>query len=183
MADKMSELARALATLLLVMGGTAGTLGALDALPGWLQGEPRGVRRVASIDEAERALRARLTLPGFFPDTLRWPPSTVRIARDGPPAVALTFEGRDGRARLLLVETVDGEGPITPLLLPEATVLQAGPIRVGAADGTLRRIVGEDGDIWHEVAWTAGKRALALRGKGTVEELVRMARSARREGP
>ncbi len=177
----MSEMARALATLALVLGGTAGVLGTLDAVPGWIQGEPRGVRRVGSIEEAERALRARLVIPAFFPDTLRWPPTTVRIARDGAPAVALGFEARAGGLALVLAQTVGGAGPISPRLLPETTVLRSDPLRVGTSPGVLRRVVGADGAVWTEVAWAMGDRRLALRGKGGVEDLVRMARSAHPE--
>jgi len=176
------EVLRSVLTLLLVLGGTAGLLAALDSAPGCIQGVPRGVRRVKSIEEAERRLRGRLALPAYFPDTLRWPPSAIRVAQDASPAVALAFEGRAGGVEVWLAQTMAGDGPIPPSLLPEATVLGKGTVTVGGEEGTLSRIVGEDGTIWHEIAWRQFGRRLALRGKGPLDQLVRMARSAHREG-
>ncbi|HEU4382887.1 MAG TPA: hypothetical protein VFR85_05215 [Anaeromyxobacteraceae bacterium] len=180
---KGKELLRALATLFFVMASAAVALAALDAAPGWLQGEPRGVRRLRGVDEAERRLKARLYLPAFFPDHYRWPPSSVRLAPGEPASVALGFEARQGGLALQLGQTVGGEGPVSPLVLPRAEPLQRSPVRVGGADGTLARVIGDDGAVWHEVTWRQGGRTLVLRGRGGVEELLRMARSAHKEGP
>jgi hypothetical protein len=181
--ERTLEMARALTTLLLVLGTATAALSGLDSVPGWIQGQPRGVRRVASVEEAERRLKARLFLPAYFPDTLRWPPALVRMASEPTASVALTFEGRDGGVELQLAQTVGGDGRISPLVLAPVTLLQSSPLSVGAGEGTLARIVGEDGTIWHQVEWVQSGQRLALRGRRPVEELVRMARSARREGP
>lgn len=175
-------MARALGTLVLVMGAAAAALATLDAVPAWVQGEPRGVRKAASVEEAERRLKARLFLPAYFPDTLRWPPRAVRLVVQDTASVALSFDGQDGAPALVLVQTVSGPGPISPLILPEGSPLQSSPLAVGDGEGTLSRVVGEDGSIWHEVAWTKAGARLALRGKVPVETLVKMARSAHREG-
>jgi hypothetical protein len=180
---KGMELLRALATLVLVMGGAAVALAGLDAAPGWLQGEPRGVRRLAGVDEAERRLKARLYLPAFFPIRYRWPPTSVRLLLGDPASVALDFEGREGGLALQLGQTVGGEGPISPLVLAPAEALQRSAVRIGDREGTLARVLGEDGAVWHEVAWRQGGRTLVLRGKAGVEELLRMSRSAHKEGP
>ncbi len=180
---KGMELLRALATLVLVMGGAAVALAGLDAAPGWMQGEPRGVRRLTDVDEAERRLKARLYLPAFFPDRYRWPPTSVRLLMGDPASVALGFEAREGGLALQLGQTVGGEGPISPLVLPPAEALQRSAVRIGDREGTLARVVGEDGAVWHEVAWRQGGRTLVLRGKAEVEELLRMSRSAHKEGP
>jgi hypothetical protein len=176
------ELLRSVLTLVLVVGGTAGLLAALDSAPGCIQGVPRGVRNLKSIDEAERRLRGTLALPAFFPDTLQWPPSAIRAVQDTSPAVALAFQGRAGGVELWLAQTMAGDGPIPPSLLPPATVLGKGSVAVGGEEATLSRIVGEDGTIWHEIAWRQFGRRLVLRGKGPLDQLVRMARSAHREG-
>lgn len=183
MGAKGGELVRALATLVLVMGGAAVALAGLDAAPGWVQGEPRGVRRLGSVDEAERRLKARLYLPGYFPDRYRWPPSSVRLLLGEPASVALSFEAREGGLALQLGQTVGGEGTVSPLVLPPAEALQRSAVRLGDREGTLSRVVGEDGAVWHEVAWREGGRTLVLRGKAGVEEVLRMARSAHKEGP
>ncbi len=183
MGAKGLELLRALATLALVMGGATAALAALDAAPGWLNGEPVGVRRLQGVDEAERRLKARLYLPSYFPDRYRWPPSSVRLLLGDPASVALGFEAREGGLALQLGQTVGGEGTVSPLVLPPADVLQQWAVRLGDREGTLARVVGQDGAVWHEVAWRQGGRTLVLRGKAGVEELLRMARSAHKEGP
>jgi hypothetical protein len=179
----VQETARALVTLVLVMGATAAALATIDAVPAWVQGEPHGVRKAASVEEAERRLKARLFLPAYFPDTLRWPPRAVRFVAEDTASVALFFDGRDGAPALVLAQTVRGPGPISPLVVPQGSPLQSSALAVGDGEGMLSRIVGEDGTIWHEVAWRKAEARLALRGKVPVETLVRMARSAHREGP
>ncbi len=176
MATAASEALRALWVLILVIGGATVTLVGLDALPRWLQGEPRGVRRVASVEEAERRLRARVALPSFFPETLRWPPASVRVTRDDGGAVALVFQGRDGSPALVLAQAIRGAGPIPSGLLPEAAPIQrqSGPV---GEDSVLSRVVGDDGTLWNQLEWVSGGRRHVLRGKGSLEEMVRMARS------
>ncbi len=178
----VQETVRALGTLILVMGAAAAVLATIDAVPAWVQGEPRGVRKAASVEEAERRLQARLFLPAYFPDTLRWPPRAVRFVAEDTASVALFFDGQEGRPALVLAQTVRGPGPISPLVMPQDSPLQSSPLAVGDGEGTLSRVVGEDGAIWHEVAWTKAGARLALRGKVPVETLVKMARSAHREG-
>lgn len=180
---KGMELLRALATLVLVMGAATASLAALDAAPSWLAGEPRGVRRLPGVDEAERRLKARLYLPAYFPDRYRWPPASVRLLMGDPASVALGFEASQGGLALELGQTVGGQGAISPLVLPPAEVLQRSAIRLGGAEGTLARVVGPDGAVWDEVSWSQGGRTLALRGKAGVDEILRMARSVHREGP
>ena len=183
MARSGIEIAKALVTLGLVLGATVVTLSGLDHLPAWMQGQPRGVRRLASIEEAERRLKARLFLPAYFPDTLRWPPSAVRYVGGDPSSVALLFDGSSGGLELVFAQTAGGSGPISPRVFPEASVLQRFPLAVGEGEGWLERVVGDDGAVWNEVTWLQRGERLALRGKGSVEQLIRMARSTRREGP
>lgn len=175
------ELWRILAGLLVVLGATAATLAALDAVPAWILGEPRDVRRVSSQEEAERRLGARLVLPGFFPDTIRWPARTIRVLAGPRASAALEFDGRDGQPRMLLAQTArPGDVPERLLAasrpLSETSVAVGGP---GAEPGALRRIVGPDGEVWQEVAWRHGGRQVVLRLKGSVDQAVRMAKSAR----
>jgi len=167
---------RALWVLFLVLGGAALMLAGLDTVPIWLHGEPRGVRRVASVEEAERRLHARVLLPAYFPDSFRWPPATVRVTAEDGGAVSLAFLALDGTPSLVLAQGLGGKGPLPPALLPEAAPIhrQSAPLGEGA---TLSRVVGEDGTLWSQLEWTAGGRRLVLRGKGSLEEMLRMARS------
>jgi hypothetical protein len=167
---------RALWVLVLVLGSAAAMLAGLDAIPTWLHGEPRGVRRVPTVEEAERRLHGRVLLPAYFPDAYRWPPAAVRVTAEDGGAVSLSFLGRDGVPALLLAQGIGGPGPLPEALLPEAAVIhrQSGPLGEGSA---LSRVVGEDGTLWSQLEWTGGGRRHVLRGKGSLDDLIRMARS------
>jgi hypothetical protein len=177
------ELARSVGWLALVLASAWGAMGALDGVPAWVNGESRDVRVVADLQEAERRVRARLVLPGYFPDTIAWPPERIRVLPGSPPAVALTLADRaSGAPHLVLAQTI-GPGPIPERLLPAAAALDESPASIARADaggrGALRRIVGPDGAIWRELSWVQGGRTVVLRSSGSLEELLRMARSAR----
>jgi hypothetical protein len=175
-----SDVWRTLAGLLVVLGGTALGLAGLDALPSWIAGEPRDVRLVESVAEAERRLRARLILPGYFPDTIAWPPATVRLRAGPVPGVSLEFDGRRGGRHMVLAQAVR-PGDLPDRLLAPVPALDTTPIAIGGGRGVLRRYVGPDGTVWRELTWRVRERELVLRSRGSVEEMVRMARTAREE--
>jgi hypothetical protein len=171
------EAVRTVLGLVAVLAASAAALSALDAAPAWMVGESRAVRRARTVEEVERRLRARLILPAFFPSTLAWPPEHIRFTLRAPGAATLSIQGRDGTPRLLLAQTV-GPGPIPDGLVTEVAVLDRSTVAVGARRGTLSRIVDEGVTSW-ELAWEQDGRSLLLRSRGQVDELVRMARSAR----
>ena len=156
--------------------GAAILLYALDALPALVTGEPRHVRRAATIDEVERRLRTRLVLPYYFPNTYVWPPRRIRFTVGPPAAAAVTAEGREAGRQLLVAETL-GAGRIPAPLLPDAQILYSSPIAVGSYRGTLSRVV-EEGSMGWQITWEQGGRTLLVRSRGTIEELLRIARSA-----
>lgn len=175
------ELTLVVMTLGLVMGATVGLLRGLDSLAGYLLGEPRGVKRYGSIEEVEWKLGERLLLPAYFPDTLQWPPSAVRLASGPAASVALTFMGREGNEeRLFIYQALGGGGSISPQLLPRRLVLHTTVVSLGGTVGELSRIRGADGAIWHEISWFRDGRQMGLRFRGAVEELLRIARSMER---
>jgi hypothetical protein len=171
------DLLASVAAVGLVVGGSAVILYAVDAVPAWITGEPRYVRKAASVLEVERRLRARLVLPYYYPSSLSWPPRHIRFTLGPPGAVALVVHDREGTPRLFLAETV-GPGRIPERLLPEAQVLTSSPVAVGAAQATLARVV-EDGTMGWQLTWEQGGRSLLIRSPGSVEELLRIARSVR----
>ncbi len=171
------EAVRTVVALAFVIAAAAAALVAIDAAPAWIAGESRDVRRAQTVHDAERRLRARLVLPAYFPDTLAWPPRRIRFTVGPPGAAALSVDGPDGSPRLLLAETV-APGDIPAALVPDAQVLDRSAVAVGAARGTLSRVVEDGVTVW-QVAWELDGRRLLLRSRGTVEELLRMARSAR----
>jgi hypothetical protein len=176
------QAARMLAALGWVVAATALALGALGALPGWLAGEERDLRKVASVEEAERRVGAQLAVPSYFPSRLAWPPAEVRVTGGQGGAAAFTFRPRrgEGSSVLLLQATTPG-APIPPGLLGASRELSATRTTVGPRPATLARVLVE-GVAWDELRWERDGRAMALRTQGEVEELLRMARSAHRQG-
>jgi hypothetical protein len=170
-----------LATLFWVGGATVATIAGLGALPGWLVGERGTVRRVETIQEAERRLGARVLVPGYFPERLVWPPAAIVVAGGRRGSVRLDLVCRDGGADLhILQATREGE-PIAPELLAGRTVLRTSRTTVAAHPATLSDVLVE-GKLHRELAWEAQGRAIILRSAGDVEELFRMARTSHREG-
>jgi len=176
------ELLRMLAALGWVAATGALALGALGALPGWLAGEEQDVRRVASVEEAERFLGGRLASPSYFPSRLGWPPAEVRVAGGRGGAASFTFRPRRGEGSTvqLLQATTQGAA-IPPPLLAVTRELSASRTTVGPRPATLARVL-VDGTTWDELRWERDGRAMVLRTQGEVEELLRMARSAHRQG-
>jgi hypothetical protein len=169
----------AVAAVVSVTGGAALVLSALDAVPGIITGEPRHVHKADTVQEVERRLRARLVLPYYYPKTLAWPPRRIRYTLGPPGAASLVVHDRDGTPRLFVAETV-APGRIPDRLLPDTQVLTSSPIAVGPSRGTLSRVL-EDGAMAWQITWEQGGRSLLIRSRGTVEDLLRMARSAREE--
>jgi hypothetical protein len=161
---------------LIVFAVAALLLDAVDAVPGFVTGEPRHVRRARTIEEVERRLRTRLLLPYYFPSTLTWPPQRIRFTID-PPGVSLGVDAREGAPQIFVAQAIGG-GPIPDRLIPDAQTLQSSPVWINAERGVLSRVV-MDGAIGWEVRWQQGGRRLLVRSRGTVEELLRMARSVR----
>ncbi len=175
------ELVRMLATFVWVAGATVASIAALGALPGWIAGERGGVRRVETVQEAERRLGARILIPGYFPDRLAWPPTEIHVAGGRRGSVRLDLAAHGGGADLhILQATREGE-PIAPELLQGRTVLRTSRATVGPHPATLADVL-VDGVLHRELAWELQGRAIILRSPGDVEELFRMARTSHREG-
>jgi hypothetical protein len=178
--DPGSELARMLASFAWVLGATVASLALLGAVPAWL-GADVGPARVATVQEAERRLGARILVPGYFPDRLAWPPAEIRVARGRHGSVLLAFTCRDGGPPVELLQGLEAGEPIAPELLEARTVLASRPASVGGAQATLSDVIA-GGTRTRELAWRIQGRAMILRSSGDVEELFRMAKSAHREG-
>lgn len=176
------ELLRMLAALGWVVATTAVTLAGLGALPGWIAGQPREVRTVASVEIAERSLGAGLALPSYFPAHLGWPPARIRVAGGKGGAVELTFRERaSGGDQLQLLQATTADSPIPPVFEPPGTELSSSPTTVAGRPARLsRRTIG--GEIWQQLSWERDGRQMVLRTRGEVDELFRIAHSAHRRG-
>lgn len=176
----MHALPRLIGVWLLVVGAAAAGLMLLDHVPTLLASAPRGARVYASIDEAERAIGARIWMPGYYPDELRWPPDRVEVAATRPPTVVVRVGGRDGdRARLTIVQTVGGDVPPPPGLLAKGQAMETTPTFVGDREATLARVLigpSETHDLW----WAQDGRRITLRYSGPVERLLLIAGSLER---
>lgn len=176
------EALRMLAALGWVAATTALVLGAVGALPGWLAGPEQDVRRVATVDEAERWVGARLATPSYFPARLGWPPAEVRVAGGRGGAASFTFRPRaPGGSSVELLQATTPGTPIPAGLLAVTRELSTSRTTVGPRPATLARVLVE-GATWDELRWERDGRAMVLRTQGEVEELLRMARSAHRQG-
>ncbi len=176
-------LARALVTLALVMTAATASLEGLGALPRLLT-EPAEGRLYSSVADLERRLRQRLLLPAYFPQSLAWPPKVVRATGGRPAVVVLEFQSRESAGpALYLAQTIGGAAEIPEHMLPQATKVEEGPLKVGKLEGRLTLLRGGDGEVWHQLTWEQNGSRLALRGSGGLGQLLRMAGSVRKEGP
>lgn len=174
------EFGRIVATALIVSGGMAAVLRAVDALPGILLGEPRGIVRHASVEAAEKTLGTKVLLPAYFPDSLRWPPSSVRSGRVPAPGLGLQFTGREGgRERLFVFETLPAGSEFPTSLVPEASAYYTIPVRVGDATGVFRSVRMASAGSFSEVEFRKEGRKILIRYAGTGDELMKIAGSLR----
>jgi hypothetical protein len=176
----MAPVLRLLAAWLTVVGIAAVVLKGLDHVPTVLAGTPRAARVYRSIEDAERAAGARVWMPGYYPDDLRWPPRRVEVAHTRPPAVAVRVAGADGDAdRLAIVQTLGGQAAPPPALLPAGRPMQATPVTLGTHEATLTRVLLGTREL-HDIAWSQGGRRITLRFAGPVDRLLLIAGSLER---
>jgi hypothetical protein len=168
----MSPLPRLLVSWLLVMALAVAVLKAVDHLPTLLVGAPRGVRVYASIEDAERAVGARVWMPGYYPDELDWPPARVDVAPGSPAALAVRIAGRDGDAeRLAIVETLAARAHPPADLLAAGQLMGSNDVTVGTHAAVLARVLVGTRE-WHDLAWLQEGRRITLRYAGPVERLL-----------
>jgi hypothetical protein len=149
----------------------------LDAVPEVLASSTRQ-HRLSSLAELDRDWQRRLAVPAYFPSAVAWPPSSVRTVGRPARTVLLGFTAPDGGPeRLLLVQS--DQTPVPSELLPGGVVLARASVPLGGTEAELTRRLGEDGLVWHQLAWTRGDQSLVLRSRGSEEQLVRMAASVR----
>jgi hypothetical protein len=176
----MSPLPRLIAAWLLVMGSGVAALKSLDHVPTLLVGAPRGVRIYPSIEDAERAIGARVWMPGYYPDELRWPPARVEVSATRPAGVAVRVAGADGdRERLAIVQMVGAEVVPPPGLLPSGQPMENSPVSVGSHAAVLSRLLVGTREL-HDLSWVQGGRRITLRYAGPVDRLLLIAGSLER---
>lgn len=183
MPEERRSLRNVIGTVLVVLVTTSALVKALD-LFGRVTIDTAELT-FTSPNDLERVTGERLVLPAYFPDTIAWPPKSVRSAGGRRPrAAVLTFSTRDDvRPHLLIAQSFRDDDDIPPELMPASTVLEEGPLPDGQVQGQLARLLAADGVTWHQVALKHAGRSLLLRSRGSVAELLHLASSLRREGP
>lgn len=167
---------RLIGAWVLVMAVVVSALSALDHVPGLLAGTTRRARVYSSIEEAERAVGARLWLPGYYPDEWRWPPARVEASASGPVSVSVRIAGRGGGERLVIVQSIEGPAAPPPALLSPGEVMETTDVTVAGRPARLvRRLVGTR--RVHDLSWDQGGRRVTLRHAGPVQQLLLTAHS------
>jgi hypothetical protein len=167
-----------------VMLATTATLAALNALPEWLGNNPSRVRSAASISAAEARLGQGLWLPAYYPQWLAWPPAGVRYVMGPPSIVGLELHTRDtGEPVMHYVQSAVATAVVPELLLPAAERSDESAVRVSGRPATLATVRLADGSRWRELAWSDGDARFVMRYRGHDPDVLRMARSLRKERP
>jgi hypothetical protein len=177
----VTSLPRLIGAWTLVIAAAAAGLAALDRLPALIAGTPHGARVFASVEEAERAVGARIRLPGYYPEDLRWPPTRIEVSRSVPPTVVIRVAGRDGaRERLVVAQCIRGTASPPPDLLPPGQAMETTRVQLGSTTAHLVRVLLGPREL-HDVWWDQRERRITLRYTGPVRQLLLMAESLERE--
>lgn len=167
-----------------VMLATTVTLAALNTLPEWLGNNPYSVRSAASISAAEARLGQGLWLPAYYPQWLAWPPAEVRYVSGPPSIVGLELHARDtGEPVMHYVQSAAASVAVPERLLPLAQRSDESAVRVSGYPATLATVRLADGSRWRELAWSDGDARFVMRYRGHDPDVLRMARSLRKERP
>lgn len=167
-----------------VMLATTVTLAALNTLPDWLANNPMRVRSAPSVAAAEANLGQGLWLPAYYPQWLAWPPADVHYVTGPPSIVGVELRARDTSEPVMrYVQTSIASASVPELMLPPAERSDESSVRVSGHAATLATIRLADGTRWRELAWSDGDARFVMRYHGHDADVLRMARSLRKERP
>jgi hypothetical protein len=155
-------------------------LGVLNALPQFLGGDPLGVVRYGSVEDAEARLGVTLYRPAVLHGAWRWPPSRVRFAAGETGWVEFVLDALPGSGAdsLVLCQTLGpapGDAQVPTVLLASAQLLQASDISIVGRVLRMQRLLLDDGALVHELWWREGTRRVMLRARVPADSLLRMA--------
>jgi hypothetical protein len=167
---------RILLTWALVFVAAAAGLRLADALPRAALGVPRGVVKPADVAELERDSGRRMPMPAYFPDAIAWPPAELRLHSGG--SASFWCRQRAGRGMALIVAAAPAH-VIAAAVLPASVELQREPASLGARPAVVSRVRDDDGTVWQQVQWEAGRQIILVRYRGTLDELLKIAGSVR----
>jgi hypothetical protein len=163
----------------MVVAVTAASLRVLDAVPRAVTGLPRGVIRLQSLDDAARRLGAVIPMPSVVPDDLEWPPTDILVGADSSFAVHSRHRP-DGAVWLIIAGAPGRAGAVDPAVLPAVTVLQETEMLSGQGRTmSIQRLHDSGGTIWHQVSWRDHTHLFLVRGRASLDDVVRIAQSLR----
>ncbi|MBM4388792.1 MAG: hypothetical protein FJ088_13710, partial [Deltaproteobacteria bacterium] len=87
------------------------TFAILDGIPRFLTGDEKEKHNFDTVEEAEKSYGARISLPFYFPEKLKWPPSSVQIFRKPYLKLVTMIAFRDkDEVALILYQAPDPHG-------------------------------------------------------------------------
>lgn len=135
----------------------------------------------STVEEAEYAIGLRIFLPSYFPEYLKWPPSTIQVSRKPSLTISLVFLSRNHISPSLVIHQIVsniGKSNDVELDFMEPKIpFQETQVSVGGAKGALIVGEGEDGKRWSRLSWKAADRKMVLIADCSVEDLLKIARS------
>jgi len=169
-------LLRMLAVWLLAVAAAAFGLRLADAVPRVALGVPRGVVRAPDVAHLERETGRPMPVPAYFPDTIQWPPSEVRLHTGG--SAAVWCRQRSGGGIALIVATAPPAGrDIAAAVLPASVELQQEETTLAGRPAVVSRVRDGEGAVWQQVLWRTPRQIILVRYRGTLDELMKIAGS------
>ncbi|MBM2831254.1 MAG: hypothetical protein HW414_306 [Dehalococcoidia bacterium] len=161
----------------LLMGFAALLFHLLNLVPASLQ--PAQARTYESIEAAERALGVKISVPAYFPDYLRWPPTRIALQRKPTLMLSLVFSAADGAEGVLSIHQVfspAGEKYYREAAKPEVLLGEL-TVPLDGREATLIIGKGAGGAPFNQVHWRKGDRYLIITTLYPPEELLKIAGS------
>jgi hypothetical protein len=177
------DLARLFSRYVAVVAASAAALLLLDAVPWLLTGAGRGVVTHRSVEEAERALGAKLLLPACDPQSYRWPPAGIHTSLRPSRAAALTLAPEGGTAgSLLFVQTLDGGAAVPEGLLPKGKEIHRVDFDLDGTPVRMTDLLLPPDGTFHDVSLVVKGRHVVFRFQGDPVGVLKMAASLGRGG-
>ncbi len=164
---------RTMVAAVAVFAGAALGLRALDAIPSWLSGLPRGVHACATLDEAE----ARTGVPLRVAEGLAgWRPTEVRATARPIAAIAVTLRAPGPSETKAVLYRSLGPSIPTSLCTPLASFHAISVSLEKGRTAMLKAEVLPSGGVVQELEWSDGRAHTVLRFSGRTIELLGLAK-------
>lgn len=140
--------------------------------------QPDLLKKYRDIEEVKTGLNLRgIIIPSYFPQNLKWPPSSI-LAQGKPfPAVVMEFEQDFSKETVLVIsqsvsENFQADGKISVVQLKERVNY---PLK--GRDAVLEVGFGKKGEMCSRVSWKEGKYWIHVMSKSPPFELLKVAES------